>query len=340
MEGWMLRRRGCLVALAVGLLILLSAAVVAAVAIHRIRSAAEPMSPGDDRKIHLTLDSGLSGRQVARELQANGVIADARLFSLIARMDGYDGRFQAGDYVLMPSMSAREIMEALVHGRSEYVAVTIPEGYTLRQVAARLEELDLCTADAFEDYAGHAGPISWGGFQTEGASLEGYLFPDTYYVPVSFTPEQIAGLMLDRFREVVIGGLGIDIARSPMWLHEIVTLASIVEREAKLPEERPTVAQVFLSRIKKGWRLESCATVQYLLGKPVPVITAKEQAIDSPYNTYLYPGLPPGPIGSPGASCVDAVLHPASTDYLFFRTRGDGGHYFTRTLQEHLAVGE
>jgi len=318
--------------------LLIGAAGVGGLAV-RLRAAYAPADPLDARQVELDLDNGLSGKQIASKLEAAGIIRSARWFLLVARREGKDGRFKAGDYVFGPDMPALDIIDALVEGRSQVVPVTFPEGYTLKQMAARLEELELLEADAFLAAAEAKKPTEVSGWQVAAGSLEGYLFPDTYFIPRKTTPEQVIGMMLERFGEVALAEYGQEIREGRMSLAEVVTLASIIEWEAQLAEERPIVAQVFLSRLDLGWRLESCATVQYLLGERKPVLTAKEQAIDSPYNTYKYAGLPPGPIGNPGKASIEAVLRPAKTDYLFFRTRGDGGHHFSHTFEEHLAAG-
>jgi UPF0755 protein len=334
------RKQSCQVAVAALILVFACLAFGAIWAADRMNRAHRAFRPGDNTQIRVKVEPGLTGDDIAERLEEAGIIADSRWFRLIARRSGRAGGFRAGDYVLEPGMTANDIMTALERGQSTYVPVTIPEGYRLTQIGARVEEAGLAKADEFVEYASHAGPVTLGEFTTGGESLEGYLFPDTYFCDEDATIKEICQEMLDRFTEAVAKPHAEAIRHASYGLHGVVTLASIVEREAKLKSERPVIAQVFEKRLAEGWKLESCATVQSLLDKPSPVITYEEQKIDSPYNTYLYDGLPPGPIGSPGESCIAAVLHPADTDYLFFRTSGgEGAHQFSKTFEEHEAAG-
>lgn len=299
-----------------------------------------PRQPGaTDLVVDVTVPSGASAQEIARLLEAEGLISNRALWILAASRDGYTERFQAGDYKLSPSMSGRELMEALTHGTVTTFSVTIPEGYTVAQIARKVaDETGLCTATELKAIA--EDPRRWPPMSIPRppiSSLEGYLFPDTYAIDRDATPEEIIGQMVSRL-EAALAPHARAIADSGMTLHEILTLASIVEREMRVPEERPIGAQVFLKRLREGRRLESCATVQYVLPEPKEVLSEADTRIDSPYNTYRHEGLPPGPIANPGLPCIEAVLYPANTDYLFFRTEGsDGRHRFSRTLAEHLS---
>jgi UPF0755 protein len=301
-----------------------------------------PVQPGaTDVQVGLTVPSGASAQDIGLLLEENGLIENRAIWILAASRDGYTDRFQAGDYVLSPSMSGRQIMEALTHGTVTTLSVTIPEGYTLAQIArAVAQETGLCTATELKAIA--EDPESWPELPFPSpptGTLEGYLFPDTYAIDRDATNEEIVAQMVGRL-EAALEPHAEAIAASEMSLHEILTLASIVEREIRVPDERPIGAQVFLKRIDEGMRLESCATVQYILPEPKEVLSEADTRIESPYNTYLHEGLPPGPICSPGLPCIEAVLYPADTDYLFFRTHGtEGRHRFSRTLSEHLSGG-
>jgi len=169
--------------------------------------------------------------------------------------------------------------------------------------------------------------------------LEGFLFPDTYQFEADATAEEIINVMLKRFGEVYNEEYRRRAQELGLSTLEVVTMASIVEKEAKLDEERAVIAGVFYNRLKKNWKLESCATVQYLLGEPKAELSYKDLEIDSPYNTYKYYGLPPGPIASPGKASLEAALYPEEVDYLFFRANPDGSHTFSRTLAEHNQAG-
>ncbi|HQK93556.1 MAG TPA: endolytic transglycosylase MltG [Armatimonadota bacterium] len=322
----------------VGALVLLVLACGVAV-FAQWRTALRPVDPADTRHIRVQIDPGTGARGIAERLERAGVIRSALWFRLAAARSRQDVSFKAGDYVFQPSMRPTEIMRDLVAGRSVLVPVTVPEGYTLRQIADRLSDAGVVDANDFLAYATQAGPAHISGIAVPAKSLEGYLFPDTYFFREGEKPAAICALMIER--------LGTTLARyqqqldsSAMPLHEVLTLASIVEREAKVDDERPIIAQVFLKRLELGWKLQSCATVQYLLDAPKPTLSYRDLAIESPYNTYRHAGLPPGPIGSPGEACIAAVLNPAKTDYLFFRTQGtDGRHHFSKSASEHEAAG-
>lgn len=301
-----------------------------------------PTQPGArEVTVAVTVPQGTTAQDIAAMLEAKGLIGNRAVWVLAASRDGYAERFQAGDYTLSPAMSGLEIMEALTHGTVATVSVTIPEGFTVAQIARRVaQETGLCTATELK--AVSEDPERWPALSIPRPprdSLEGYLYPDTYAIDRDATPEEIVAQMVARLETALEPHMA-AIEASGMTLHEIITLASIVEREMRVPEERPIGAQVFLRRLREGRRLESCATVQYVLPEPKDVLSEADTRIDSPYNTYLHAGLPPGPIGSPGLPCIEAVLYPADTDYLFFRTQGsEGRHRFSRTLAEHLSGG-
>jgi len=291
--------------------------------------------------VALTVRPGTSAQEIGALLERHGLVRSRALWVLAASRWGYTSRFQAGDYTLSPSMTGRQLMDALTHGTVASIKVTIPEGWKLDQIAREVAKTTgLCTATEFADAASDKAHWPKLGLPAPpNGTLEGYLFPDTYPIDRDAKPEQIIAQMVARLRNA-IEPLRPDIDESGMTVHEVVTLASIIEREVKIPEERPIAAQVFLLRLKKRMKLQSCATVQYLLPEPKEVLLISDTKIESPYNTYLHEGLPPGPIGSPGLDSIKAVLHPADTDYLFFRTEGNGPkHHFSRTEVEHEAAG-
>ncbi|HEY8416860.1 MAG TPA: endolytic transglycosylase MltG, partial [Limnochordales bacterium] len=251
---------------------------------------------------------------------------------------GYDQRLQAGDYLLSPDMNLLDIAERLASGQVHTVRVVIPEGLHLRQIADILAQAGLVDRERFLELAsdetlvyGNNPPIP-----KPVKSLEGYLFPDTYLLSPSMTEEQIIRRMVSRFVEVALPIIAAHQAPLNLTPHEVVTLASIVEAEALYAREHPIIASVFLNRLRINMPLQADPTINYLFDEHRSRILYADLAIDSPYNTYRYPGLPPGPIGSPGLSAIRAVLEPASTDYYFFVARGDGTHIFSRTFNEHV----
>ncbi len=327
-------------ALRVFLSLAVAAALCAGIVALWYFRALRPVDEGQAEQVLVTIAPGSSARAIAECLQEQGLIRSARAFVLAARLGGYTRHFVAGDYLVSAAMSSPEIIKLIASGKTATRQFTIPEGFTLAQIAARLEHEGICRAEQFLRYARSPRAARSAPFEIPADSLEGYLFPDTYRVPYRATPEEVAGVMLARFKEKVADRYWAR-AKKQGWrsLHEVVTLASIVEREAKLDEERPIIAQVFIKRLRMGMLLESCATINYILGEQRP-LTEADLAVDSPYNTYVHRGLPPGPICSPGEASVRAVVFPANTDYLYFRARGDGGHIFSRTFEEHLRAAE
>jgi UPF0755 protein len=302
---------------------------------------------------------GSTARSIAAELQTAGLITDARLFEAYVRASGLAARMQAGAYTLSPHMTPVQIAEALLHARPATVQITIPEGWRLEQVADGLNAAGVMDGAAYRSIA-QTGDLS--GLDADaperysflkerpaGATLEGYLYPDTYELLADqATPEALLRRQLDTFTERILPAYRITAAdeAKPLTLHQVLTLASIVERESGAVDERPAIAGVYLNRLAQGIRLEADPTVQYAMGyQPAtgqwwksPVFLEEYSKVVSPYNTYLHDGLPPGPIASPSLSSVDAVLHPAQHDYLFFVAAADGSgrHVFARTFAEHL----
>jgi len=320
-------------------------------ALHQPASAtAEPTQ--------FVVEPGATGRSIAAALQARGLITDARLFEAYVRASGLSDRLQAGAYTLSPHMTPVQIAEALLHARPATVQITVPEGWRLEQIAAGLTAAGVMDGAAYRrlaetgDLRGLATAANRYAFLQErpaGATLEGYLFPDTYELFADrATPEALLQRQLDIFNERVVPlyrQMTAGLAR-PMTLREVLTLASIVERETAVDDERPMIAGVYLNRLARGIRLEADPTVQYAMGfQPQtgqwwksPVYLEEYSKVLSPYNTYLHDGLPPGPIANPGLKSISAVLQPAQHEYLFLMAAADGSgrHVFARTFAEHL----
>jgi len=300
--------------------------------------AVQPVLPDGEQEQLVHVEKGLNGRQIAHLLADHGLVRDADLLYWLLRLTGADKRLQAGYYVLKPSMNAFEIIEQLQQGRTTSVTVTIPEGFELKQIAARLAQKGLVDYGKFMELALNA-PLVFGGdmpLEIPITSLEGYLFPDTYTFSYGQSEAEIIRQMVGRFLEVVIPEVQDRIGRWGLGLHELVTLASIVEREVAVDWERPLVASVYLNRLKINMPLQADPTVRYVMEEDRARVLYRDLEIDSPYNTYRSRGLPPGPIASPGLASIMAVLDPAETDYLFFVAKGDGTHQFSRTFAEHV----
>lgn len=289
-----------------------------------------------DTVIHIS--PGSTSTDIGRLLEEEGMIRDARAFVTLSRVLGLDAHLQAGDYLLSPGMNLLEIVNRLREGRVVTERVTIREGMNLRQIAALLASKGLVDEERFLTLAqndklvyGDRCPID-----KPIESLEGYLFPDTYIFVRGQSEEDIIKRMVNRFLEVAMPVLESYDGEIPYTPHELVSLASIIEKEAMVDRERPIISAVFHNRLKINMPLQSDPTVQYVMEKPRAKLYYSDLAIDSPYNTYKYKGLPPGPISSPGLASLQAAVNPADVDYLYFVARGDGTHVFSRTFAEHV----
>ncbi len=281
----------------------------------------------------LFIPPGTPIKEVARILKKEGLIRSEWAFYLEGLRLGVLKDLKAGEYELSPHMTPAEILKRMAEGRVITHIVTIPEGYNVWEVAALLEKAGLLKreeflAKAFDENFVHSLGIP-------GPSVEGFLFPDTYYFVKGLSAEEIIRKMVSRFWEVWAKyekraeELGVSV-------YEVVTLASIVEKEAVLSREKPLIAAVYWNRLRRGMPLQADPTVRYALRRFRGRLYYKHLRVKNPYNTYRYPGLPPTPIANPGEESLRAVLYPAKVPYLYFVSRGDGSHYFSTTYREHL----
>lgn len=323
----MASRRGVL-----GLAILLLLAGLAAVG--WLWWASRPIAPPGARPVEIVVETGSAVRTVGRRLEEEGVIRSALLFELWVRARGDAARIQAGTYRLPPDRPLPSVVDMLIEGRTVLIEVTVPEGLRLEQVAGIVARA--LGADSADFVAAAGDSVLADSLGVVSSTLEGYLFPETYHVDPSTTARQMARIMVDQFQEVFGPAWRARAESLGFSVDQIVTLASIVEEEARVPEERKTIAGVFWNRLAKGMRLEADPTVQYSLGGHRARVLYRDLEVDSPYNTYRNIGLPPGPIASPGRSALEATLYPDSVPYLFFVATGEGGrHAFSETLAEH-----
>jgi len=317
---------------------------------------------GDDPTlVSFTVEPGETAGTVAVRLEEQGLVSNGEVFRRYMTYEGLDTSLETGTYSLRADMTMPEIAQELQKGGQTGVTVTIPEGWRTEQTAWLLEQRELMRADDFMaevrtgDY-----DYPWLASRPAGASLEGFLFPDTYNLPNDATPSTVIDLMLATFdtragseiesrlagKTIFDAGLG---AERALTAYDVITLASIVEREAMVPEERPVIASVYFNRLDPAYvnetalRLSSDPTIQYAKGLDEttgnwwnPMLPGEGQTVNSPYNTFVVQGLPPGPICSPGLAAILAVLNPAETNYLYFHAVGDGSHVFASTLEEHL----
>jgi len=309
-----------------------------------------PMS-SDPVSASFEVVAGESATDVADGLQAAGLISDTTLFRYYLRYYGLDSQLEAGIYHLSATMTIPEIALVLTNAASSDIEFRITEGWRREQIADAVDanlELTFSGADFLAATGpGAAVPETIASELPPGASLEGFLFPDTYRLPQNAVADDLVQRMLANFEERVTPQMRADAETGGLTLYQAVTLASIVERETAVPDERPLVAGVYLNRLAIGMNLQADPTVQYAMGyQPdtgqwwnLTLTQDDYQTVDSPYNTYLYPGLPPGPIANPSLGAIEAVIYPAQTDYLFFRAACDGGgrHSFAVTFEEHIA---
>jgi UPF0755 protein len=295
--------------------------------------------------ITLEVNQGDSAAAVVSQLEASGLIRDGTLLKNYLHYRGLDISIEAGGYLLTGEMTIREIAEALQNAEVNERSLTIVEGWRREQIAQALESADLGIqyADFIEASSSFPGEYSSAIDLPTSSSLEGFLFPDTYSIDTDMTAEELVMLMLENFEKRVTGELQLGFSDQGLSLYQAVILASIVEREAVIAAERELIASVFLNRLSMGMKLEADPTVQYALGQQSDSgwwkapLSLTDLEIDSPYNTYLYPGLPAGPICNPGLESLRSVAFPASTNYLYFRAQcdGSGRHFFAETFEEH-----
>ena len=289
---------------------------------------------GNGKKV-VRIPSGMSASDVGRILQADGIIRSSFGFKLLARVTGKGTNLKPGAYELSPAMFPLTVINKIAKGDMCARWVTVPEGFTILQIAERLGADDIVEPKYFFGLARYKGGRFATSFPHPADSLEGYLFPDTYLIPTGGPADEIIQDMLNCFERRVAKPLADDLAKSGMSLHQIITLASLIEREARVPKDRPLISAVLRNRLREGMRLQVDATVLYALGRHKDRVMYKDLAVDSPYNTYRNKGLPPGPIANPGLEAIKAALHPAQADYLYYVARPDGSHIFSRTFAEH-----
>ena len=299
----------------------------------------------EDGSLFLEIRPGESAYSVGARLEKAGVIRSRYFWNLLFRLSGE--YIKTGTYRIEIPAKQLDIRSILISGEQLLIKVTIPEGVTLKKTAGILEEEGICTADDFLK-AAFSG-VSLNAYNIPGPSMEGYLYPDTYLFPLGYPAHKVITVMADTFfkrlRSYVPEAFGLKTI-SPLELNEKVIIASIVEREYMIAEEAPLIAGVFFNRLKIGMALQSCATVEYIIteiqGRPHPkVLYNRDLEIRDPYNTYLHPGLPPGPISAPGENAIKAAFNPAVSDFLYFRLIDpkSGQHYFSRTLDDHIRAG-
>ncbi|MBQ7974267.1 MAG: endolytic transglycosylase MltG [Clostridia bacterium] len=283
------------------------------------------------------IEEGFTVNRAAAEMKEDDIIKFPLVFRLISRVSRTDTKIKPGRIEITEGMSYFEILDMLSHPDTNLTKVLIPEGLELKEIAAKLS--DFVTEDEFYEALEKDYNYRFlADIPEREHKLEGYLFPATYEISNSMTAEDIVDMMLKAFDECFKGEYYTRAQQLGMTVDEIVTLASIIERESNSGEDRAKVAGVFYNRLNKNMRLQSCATVQYILKERKAVLSNADTKIESPYNTYLNSGLPLGPIASPGEECIKAALYPEETDALYFVLGADGKHIFSATYDEHLSA--
>lgn len=304
----------------------------------------------DKGEVNFIVEEGELPADVAARLEREGLIENSDAFVLLLKCRHAAERIQAGDHIMRRNMTMDEVILSLQRGTTRGVTIIIRPGWRAEQIAEYLATVNLpqFDKDEFLDIV-KKGNANYSFLQDRKSNaspgLEGFLFPDTYQVQQAITAEQLVNRLLYEFDQRVTPDMRAKAQDEGLTLQEAITLASIVERETVKPEEAPIIASVYLNRVKAKTYLNADPTVQYAIGYvpdakqwwKTPVTLAEYQKVDSPYNTYLNPGMPPGPIAAPSMNSIQAVLEPAQTDYFYFLATGDGGHVFAKTLEEQNA---
>jgi UPF0755 protein len=296
------------------------------------RFAAAPAAAAGAESV-LTVPAGQPFAVTAGELERLGLVQSALKLRLLARWEGTDRRLKAGEYLLSPSLTPLELLAVMEKGLVRLHRLTVPEGLTIAQIAEVIDRTGL--ASGAEILARATDPVQARALGVAADTLEGYLYPETYFFPKTVTAEGILAAMAARFRTVFTAEWERRAAEIGLSTHQVVTLASIVEKETGDPSERPLIASVFHNRLKRGMRLETDPTVIYGLKQFDGNLTRRHLETPTPYNTYVIKGLPPGPIANPGKESIRAALFPAPSDYLFFVSKNNGTHQFSTNLADH-----
>jgi UPF0755 protein len=319
-------------------LILVVLAVIAGigVAVTLYRRTSEPFKGYDGAEQFVTIEPGSGTRTIGQRLIEAGVIRDDLTFRATLWRSGRARSLQAGEFRFDRPMTPTEVVDKIARGDIYNRRITFPEGLNIREMARIYEQQGFGKGTAFIDAANDANAIR--DIDAAATDLEGYLFPETYSVPRDTTAAKLVGLMVGRFRQLFTSEMHRAAEALDLTPRQVVTLASLVEKETAQPSERPIVAAVYANRLKIGMGMQADPTVIYALqraGRYDGNLRREDLSFDSPYNTYRYAGLPPGPIASPGLASLQAAVAPAAVDYLYFVSRNDGSHVFARTLVEH-----
>lgn len=294
-----------------------------------------------DQVVYVEIKSGMSAGDISDELVRRGVLTDKISFWWRVKRSGAASKFKSGMYAMHPNMTADEVLTKLINGDTAEVKFTIPEGFGVKEIAKRLADEGLVDEQEFLAKAKDFAPYPYIDRKSDiRYACEGFLFPDTYILHEDATVDGILKMMAKDFDNRLTPDLRARAKAMNLSLHELITLASLVEKEAMYEEDRAIIAQVFFKRLRVGMPLQSDTTLQYLLDAPKEDVSLDDTRIESPYNTYQHRGLPPGPIASPGMASIKAVLYPADTDYLYFVADRQGHNHYSTNYSDHQAIVE
>ena len=325
------------------IIILLLGASVAFFGKNYYDNSLKAMDTDSPTEVPISIPASSSSMKIGEILYEEGLIKQPLIFRYRIKEKGVAKQLKAGDYNLSTGMDLDDIIDSLTKGGKSYntLRFTIPEGYEIRQIAEKLSKDGIVDKDRFltlvNDKSNFEDIFAFLKELPKGQNLEGFLYPSTYEIFEESSEEEVISKMLAEFEHIYEQEVKPYIENTGLDFNEVITLASIVEREGKVDEERPIMAAVFYNRIEQGMMLQSCATVQYILGERKEVLSNEDTRTPSPFNTYINNGLPPSPIASPGKTSLIAAVKPADVDYLFFVLTGkDGTHTFSKTYKEHL----
>jgi UPF0755 protein len=292
-----------------------------------------PATVESSQEVTFNVAQGQTLKATADMLYRKNIIKSPLKLVWIARLKGYDKNLKAGEYLLSAAMSPRQILEIMVKGEVALHKLTVPEGYNIYQIAELIAQAGFATQTDFIRVATDAELVRKMGLVAD--TFEGYLFPDTYYFPKDVSLEKIISTMVEQFQAIFVPEWRKRAKQIGFTVNQVVTLASIIEKETGTPSERPMISSVFHNRLKKKMRLESDPTVIYGIKNFNGNLTRKDLKTKTPYNTYQIRGLPAGPIANPGRASLEAALYPEETSYIYFVAKKDSTHYFSTNLQDH-----
>lgn len=275
------------------------------------------------KEAFIKISDGSTPKQVAKILKNENIINSENVFLVFVRLTKTEKKFKPGTYKFNTRMFSFAVLKDIVKGNTHKIKITIPEGFTAEEIARLLEKKGVCNSEKFLGIV-------------KNKKLEGYLFPETYFLEPDSSEEKVMQILKNQFEKIFGDDFVKRTKELKMSKEKIIILASIIEKEAKKDEERPLISAVFQNRLKKDWNLESCATVLYAQGYHKDFLTYKDLKIVSPFNTYIHPGLPPAPICNPGFASIKAALYPAESSDMFFVADGTGTHRFSKYAEEHI----